>query len=216
MVAVTASLDDVQEALGRGTDSWSPREGEDWASFVRRKAPAQPSFMHPFDRADFGRALEAALRRGELRETTRALVIPIWFANNEDEVARDDEWRASTVVVAEADDALLVDAHAYKESRVWARAEITLVKGSFVTLARGYAPEIGTRFGKFAVVESTLRVIASSVVDGDRIVLTPKPTRMVPAFSMHYEPAFDLATVPPDFAAAATRVTAALSFDGDS
>ena len=209
--------EDVQLLFRGGSDAWAPRDGEARDAFVRRKAPSPPGFWRPLARRDFSRALDHALSRGEQRDRTRALVLPFWWGNNEDEVESDEEWRATTIVTSEVDDTLLFDAKLPKATALWARVEISIVKGTFVTLSRHYALGVKgvERFGTFATIDTHLRTIVEGVTAGDRVALTPSPARMVPPFSMHYVPAFDLARVPPDVAEAATRIAAKLSFEPD-
>ena len=71
------SIEGVQRILGRGRDASTPRGGETWEAFVRRKsAPHAPGWWSPFAHPAFRRALEEALARGEQRRSTRALVLP--------------------------------------------------------------------------------------------------------------------------------------------
>jgi hypothetical protein len=211
---MTLAPADLQELIGHGKEAWTQREGETWEDFVRRKAPGVPAIWHPLDRIDFGRALDAALSRGERRERVRALVLPLWWGNNEDEVERDDEWSPILAVTSD-EDTLLFDTKLEEGDALWARAELTIVKGTFVTRSRGYAPGVGgvERLGTFATVETRVRAIVEEIADGGRVALTPSPARMIPPFSMHYVPGFDLATVPAEIADAAKRVAAALTFE---
>lgn len=197
--------------LDRAYQAWQPAAGERWEAFVRRKAPPEPSWLHPIDRARHREALAAALDAGETRRTLRALLLPFWVGNNEDEEPRGDVWERTLLLEAPAqlrEVQLRAD-----DGTFWARVELAALGGSHVGLGYHYAPGMPVRrIGPFVVVESVSRTVVEQVEACELVPATPAPTRMVPAFSALLEPAFDVSMAPTDVGAAVDAAVARLQF----
>ena len=202
------SIETLQSLLDAGRTAWIPRDGESWTEFVQRKAPPRPGLFSPIERSNYAKALATALERGEKRAVRRAIFLPMWIANNEDEEPRDDEWRRRLFVWSDGEQLAEVDCP--DDFASWARADVVHGRGAFVSLARHYAPGVGVdRFGSFAVVSGHVRTVIEKLDAIESAPPVAKPMRMVPAFSTMLEPAIDLKSAPSDITGAAEEIVRA-------
>lgn len=208
------SLETLQSLLDAGRTAWIPRDGESWTEFVQRKAPPRPGLLNLIERSNYAKALATALERGEKRAVRRAIFLPMWIANNEDEEPRDDEWRRRLFVWSDGEQLAEVDCP--DDLASWARADVVHGRGSFVSLARHYAPGVSVdRFGSFAVVSGHVRTVIEKLDAIESVPPVAKPTRMVPAFSTMLEPAIDLKGAPSVTSAAEQIVRAGTNIVGE-
>jgi hypothetical protein len=204
---------DIQRLLDAGRSAWIPREAEPWEEFVRRKAPARPAWWQLRNAAHYQRSLARALEKGKRTTATTALLVPLWIGNNEDEVPREDEWRRKLVLFVDDEPVMEVDAEG-AAADLWARLEVDLVRGAFLTLARHYAPDVPRveRFGPYAVTEGLVRAVVTSVTAGGPIRVRPTPGTIVPAFSMLVETAADATALPRDVSEATVALAQRMQF----
>jgi hypothetical protein len=202
----------LQAMLDRDRAEWLPAAGERWEDFVARKAPPAPSYWSIVERAAYKAALEEAFRRGEARASRSALLFPLWIGTNEDGEPRDDAWERRLVGWSEG--AALFDIEIDEGPSFWARAELTVVVGAFVVMARGHAPDVSvTRIGPYAVADGMVRAIVDSLEACVSASAVPKPSARVPAFTTHVAPAIELDALPPDVTQAIDAAVARFTLD---
>lgn len=161
-----------------------------WPAYLRTITP-EPPFYDVFARRRWRAAFAIAAKLPVKTKAFVALVLPVWAFNNEDEVDGSD-WTRATLFVFEDGDFLEVPGAFEDDVLVVARvercarprlSEVDWFPPNFPTLYRDEQYVV-------TAADNPERVV--SIVAEHAIAGTPKPTRVVPAFSADMEAAIDL------------------------
>jgi hypothetical protein len=161
-----------------------------WKEYLRERVRPPPWWAFGRRRA-WQAAYERALALGNAREVRQALIVELWYGENQDEVAS-SEWSRRIFVSFGDRDYDQID-KAQLGNRV-IRASVERARRSMILPSRYYAPSVVLPYRNrhFVTVEgrSTERVVAvEQVIDAPA---APKPTREIPAFSTDAECAVTL------------------------
>lgn len=172
--------------------------GNRWHDYLRERL-SPPSRWDFARRSAWQRAYDCALALGNAREVAQALIVELWYCENQDEdVSRN--WTRLTFIRFGQGDFEEVERARLGERIVIAQVE--RAQRSFVVPSRHYSPDIELPYRNrhFAAVQSRS---VERVLSVDRVIAAPaarEPAREVPAFSTDAEPGLVLDGVAPDLA----------------
>jgi len=182
-----------------------------WASYLRERVPP-PSRLTFIKRRAWQAAYERALQLGQESTTREALVLPIWFGSNQDDVP-EQAW-IQAIAVGWSDDSYELEENAVL-GNVIVVARLEEAKIGFIMPSRYYAPEIEVPYRNQHYIAVESRRI-ERVVEVVRIVEAPgvtEPDRPLAPFAQEAYPAVALDGVDEVLSARIRRLIERLRID---
>jgi hypothetical protein len=185
-----------------------------WERYLREQVPP-PSRLAVLRRRAWRAAYCRALELGATTEMRAAVVFPIWYGNNEDEVARDD-WEPAVVVSYDDGSCDLCEGRSLPGAIVVAQLEQT--RFGYLMPSIHYAPDVNLRYrNRHYAADVSLSI--ERVIEVQRTMAVPavaRPAREVAAFHIEAEPAVALAEIEPALAERVRRATDRLRIAPDA
>lgn len=151
-----------------------------WVEFQAERVPP-PSRLHPRQRAAWNEAMARAAALGYRAEMREALVFPVWWCSNDDDIPG-AKWVPATAV--SFDDGAL-ELHEYKRVPEIVLATVEHARLAFLVRASDFAPDVALAFRNdhFGVLESRRTERVTAIVRTFPGTDLPLPEHDLPPFA---------------------------------